>query len=147
MTARRVVVLLTVLVAIYAVFLLDIAQAAIGTGEPLGIGAGIGVVLLPVVACYLVYGELRFGRDTERLGRQLYDEGGLPASADLPRMPSGRIDPQAADQVFERRRAETQAAPQDWRTWYRLGLAYGDARDTARGRRAMRRAISLYRGR
>jgi Flp pilus assembly protein TadD len=36
-------------------------------------------------------------------------------------------------------------APDDWRTWFRLGIAYDDAGDRRRAREAMRRAISLSR--
>ena len=94
----------------------------------------------------LLYGEVRFGLDTQRLGEQLSREGGLPeVPADLPRLPSGRLTKDAADALFRQRRAEVEAAPEDWRAWFRLGTAYGDARDTARGRTAMRRAVRLER--
>jgi cytochrome c-type biogenesis protein CcmH/NrfG len=79
---------------------------------------------------------------TQRLGEQLAAEGGLPAD-DLPRRPSGRVDRDAADAVFARRRAEAEAAPDDWRSWYRLGIAYDDAGDRRRAREAMRKAITL----
>ena len=41
--------------------------------------------------------------------------------------------------------AAVEAAPEDWRAWYRLAVAYGDARDPSRGRRTMRKAIALQR--
>jgi hypothetical protein len=52
---------------------------------------------------------------------------------------------EAAQRQFAQRQAETEAAPQDWRAWFRLALAYADARDNVRGRRAMRKAVALER--
>ncbi|MBK3590674.1 tetratricopeptide repeat protein, partial [Streptomyces sp. MBT57] len=73
---------------------------------------------------------------------ELEAEGGLPVD-DLLRTPSGRIDRDSADAVFTKRREETEDAPDDWRTWFRLAVAYQDARDTPRARKAMQRAIAL----
>src|ERR687892_539486 len=36
--------------------------------------------------------------------------------------------------------------PDDWRSWFRLAIAYHDARDTSRARKAMQRAIALHDG-
>ena len=44
---------------------------------------------------------------------------------------------------FDDAAAAAEAAPEDWRAWYRLALAYDAERDTRRGRAAMRRAIAL----
>ena len=63
---------------------------------------------------------------------------------DLPRLPSGRADLAAADEEFERCRAEVELAPQDAGAWYRLGIAYDDARDRKAARAAMRRAVELH---
>ena len=149
MRARTVAALLVLLVLFYAVALGDrgvyLVRVGLRDGEVGDVLFGVGVLLLPLVGIILVWHEVRFGRSTERLGRRLADEGGLPDD-DMPRRPSGRVDRAAADVVFERRAAEAEATPDDWRVWYRLGLAYGDAGDTARGRRAMRRAITLEDG-
>src|SRR5699024_702881 len=64
---------------------------------------------------------------------------------DLPRV-RGRIDREAADEAFEAYRNETQADPDNWRSWYRLGLAYDAAGDRKRARAALRDAITIYRG-
>ena len=40
-------------------------------------------------------------------------------------------------------RAEVEAAPDDWRGWYRLAHAYDLAGDRKRARSAMRQAIEL----
>jgi hypothetical protein len=124
--------------------MLSTAVDLLRSGEPVQVGVGIGVVLLVVVGLVLVAGEVRLAAASERLGRRLADEGGLPA--DLPeRAPSGRLPAEAAQRQFAQRQAETEAAPQDWRTWFRLALAYADADDNARGRAAMRRAVALER--
>ncbi len=94
---------------------------------------GVGVLLLPVVGIAIVVAELRFGRATERLAAMLGPDPGEPADG---------MDPDAA---FELRRAQAEQDPADWQRWYRLALAYGQARDTARGRRTMRRAVAMER--
>ena len=114
------------------------------SGDLVQAGVGAGVLVLVVVGLVLVWGEVRLAAASERLGRRLAREGGLPE--DLPdRLPSGRLPTDAAERQFARRKAEVEARPEDWRTWFRLALAYDDARDSAAGRRAMRRAVALER--
>ena len=60
-------------------------------------------------------------------------------------LPSGRLSEESADEVSAVRRAEVEASPQDWRAWFRLADAYGLARDTPRGRQALRTAVRLER--
>ena len=147
MRARTTAILLIGVAGLLVAYLAVRAADLIATGELTGIALGIGVLLLVVVGFVLLYGEIRFGLDSERLGRRLAEEGGLPVlPADVPRRPSGRLTPEAADALFAERKAEVEAAPDDWRAWYRLGSAYGDAGDTARGRTAVRRAVRLERG-
>jgi hypothetical protein len=80
----------------------------------------------------------------EALLRRLRDEGGLPVD-DLPRLPSGRPDPVAADAEFPKHKAEVEADPESWRAWLRLGLAYDASADRKRARWATREAIRLSR--
>lgn len=105
---------------------------------------GICVVAIVVFGVWALIRELRFGLNTERLARILDAEGLLPQD-DLPRV-RGRIDREAADEAFETYRNETQADPDNWRSWYRLGLAYDAAGDRKRARAALRDAITIYRG-
>ncbi|WP_129842783.1 hypothetical protein [Streptomyces sp. RFCAC02] len=107
---------------------------------------GLAVLALPLIGAWFLWRTTRFVLAAGRLARELEAEGGLPED-ELPRTPSGRPDRAAADAVFERRRAETEAAPGDWRCWFRLAIAYRDARDTPRARRAMQHAIALRAGR
>jgi hypothetical protein len=118
----------------------------LASGELIQIGIGIGVLLLVVVGVVLVAGEVQLGAASARLAKQLDAEGGLPYDPpDVRRLPSGRLDKADADRVFRERRSEVEAAPDDWRAWWRLAAAYGDARDPRRGRRALRTAVSLER--
>jgi len=101
------------------------------------------VLLLVLVGTLLVTGEVRLAAASQRLGKRLYDEGFV--EEDLPLTRSGRVERDAADALFARRRAEVEASPEDWRAWFLLASAYDMARDPQRGRRAMRKAVALER--
>ena len=132
-------------VGVLGVYLVVRAVDLFRTGKPTGAALGVGVLLLVGVGGLLVAGEVRFGFGSERLGRRLAGEGELDDLSGVERTPSGRIPRDVADELFAACKAEVEAAPQDWRAWFRLASAYGEARDTPRGRRAMRTAISLER--
>ena len=122
------------------------ALSLLATGDPVQVGVGVGVLLLVVVGCVLVAGEVRLGADSARLAKVLEAEDGLPYDPPgVVRLPSGRLEKADADRVFAQRRAEVEQDPDNWRRWWRLAAAYGEARDPRRGRRAMRRAVSLER--
>lgn len=135
--------LIVVVTAVVGAYMAWRAIDLMATGKPAGILIGIGVLLLVGVGALLVQGEVRLASASERLGRQLYDEGFV--EDDLPLMPSGRVQRDAADALFEKRKAEAEASPDDWRSWWKLATAYDAARDPSRGRRAMRKAVALQR--
>ncbi|GHH96390.1 hypothetical protein [Streptomyces capillispiralis] len=114
----------------------------IETGTPLTVTFGVAVLILPVIGVWFLWKNTEFVRAANRLAAELDAEGGLPVD-ELERLPSGRVDRDSADAVFARRKAETEDAPDDWRNWFRLAVAYHDARDTPRARKAMQRAINL----
>ncbi|KOT47044.1 membrane protein [Streptomyces rimosus subsp. rimosus] len=114
-------------------------------GTVLTVAFGVAVLILPFIGLWFLWHTTQFARKAGRLARELEAEGGLPVD-ELKRTPGGRIDRDSADEVFDRRRAETERAPEDWRTWFRLAVAYHDARDTPRARKAMQRAIALHDG-
>ena len=118
----------------------------IRSGTLLTVTFGVAVLILPVIGVWFLWKNTQFVRRANALAVELDAEGGLPVD-ELKRMPSGRVDRDSADEVFARRKAETEAAPDDWRTWFRLAVAYHDARDTPRARKAMQRAIALHDGR
>ena len=106
---------------------------------------GAAYLVLPVIGAWALIRELLFGARTEQMAKVLEAEGGLPVD-NLPRTPAGRIVRAAADEEFEKYRAETEAAPDDWRSWFRLSCAYDAAGDRKRARSAMRDAVRLFRG-
>lgn len=134
--------LATVLVIVFGVVALE-GVLLLMTGEPAAMGMGAVAFLLPGIGGWFLWHNTRFARNAHRLAHALEAEGGLPADEPA-RTPGGRIDRDAADAVFARRQAETEDAPGDWRTWFRLAVAYHDARDTPRARKAMQRAIALH---
>ncbi|MGW7570815.1 hypothetical protein ACWGJV_31660 [Streptomyces tendae] len=117
----------------------------IKTGTLLTVTFGIAVLILPVIGLWFLWKNTQFVRRANALAAELDAEGGLPVD-ELKRTPSGRVDRESADAVFALRRAETEDAPGDWRSWFRLAVAYHDARDTPRARKAMQRAIALHDG-
>ncbi|MDT3727959.1 hypothetical protein ROS62_25005 [Streptomyces sp. DSM 41972] len=114
----------------------------IKAGTLLTVTFGVAVLILPVIGVWFLWKNTQFVRDANRLAAELDAEGGLPVD-NLRRLPSGRVDRESADEVFALRKAETEDAPEDWRSWFRLAVAYHDARDTPRARKAMQRAIAL----
>lgn len=114
-------------------------------GTALTVVFGAAVLVLPVIGVWFLWKNTRFVTRANQLAAKLDAEGGLPVD-ELVRTPGGRIDRDSADAVFDRRRAETEDSPDDWRCWFRLAVAYHDARDTPRARRAMQRAIALHDG-
>lgn len=143
----KVVAAFTVLVMLMLSGALALSGVRLVTsGDLVLTGIGIGVLLLVTVGVLLVLGEVRLGAQSARLAKALEAEGGLPYDPPgITRLASGRLEKADADRVFELRRAEVEAAPEDWRAWWRLAAAYGEARDARRGRRAMRKAVALER--
>jgi hypothetical protein len=141
--SKALVVVTALLVVFYAVLIGEKAFALFGTGEPVPVLLGVGILLVPVLGVALVAREVVFGRDSARLARDLAAEGGLPVD-DLPRRPSGRVDRRAADEAFDEMRRVAEQHPDDWRAWFRLALAYDAAGDRTRARAAARHAIALH---
>ncbi len=144
MRARSTALILVLILCFYLLLAVQRGVWLIATGKPVLVLFGLGVLMLPVVGAWFVVTEVRIGNASGRLGAQLEAEGLWPAE-ELPKRPSGRVDLAAADEIFEKRKAEVEAAPEDWRGWYRLSLAYNDAKDRGRARRALRQAIALER--
>ncbi|MER6447150.1 hypothetical protein [Streptomyces venezuelae] len=112
-------------------------------GTLLTVTFGVAVLILPVIGVWFLWQNTRFVTRANHLATELEAEGGLPVD-ELERDKYGRILRDSADEVFARRKAETEDAPGDWRSWFRLAVAYHDARDTPRARKAMQRAIALH---
>ena len=113
------------------------------SGGAVAVGLGVALLVLPLIGGYVVWRELQFGAATSRLASELQSAGRWPTE-ELPLRPSGRPERGAADALFARRRDEVETSPDDWGSWYRLGLAYEDAGDRRRARAALRHAIALH---
>ena len=145
MTARIGVVVMAALLALYIVLVGQRAWLLIVSGDPIGVTMGIALIVLPVIAAWALGRELWFGVRAQQLGRRQESEGGLP-SDEVTVRPSGRDMREDGDAVFPAYRADAEAHPDDWRAWYRLGLAYDAAGDRRRAREAVRTAIRLEPG-
>ncbi|UQA92746.1 tetratricopeptide repeat protein [Streptomyces halobius] len=133
---------LAAVLVVYFVLVGSRGVLLIEQGTPLTVAFGIAVLVLPFIGLWFLWQTTQFARKADLLSRELAAEGGLPVD-ELRRTSGGRIDRDSADEVFAKRQAETEEAPGDWRTWFRLAIAYHDARDTPRARKAMQRAIAL----
>ena len=143
MRTKVTLAVLAVVLVFYAGLIGSKGVALIGSGSAVGIALGAAVLVVIAVGGFLVWREIEFGQKSARLAAVLKSEGGLPLD-DLPRRPSGRVDRAAADEVFAVRRTEAESDPDNWRTWYLLGLAYDDAGDRSRARSAVRHAIDVF---
>ena len=144
MNARIAALIMAALLALYLIFVVQYAVILIGTDVTIARIMGFALIVLPLIGAWLLVAEILFVVRGERLVKLLGAEGGLPVDS-LPRLPSGRIDPVAADAEFPQYQAEVEAAPESWRAWLRLGLAYDASGDKRRARWATRKAIALHR--
>jgi cytochrome c-type biogenesis protein CcmH/NrfG len=109
---------LCVALIVYFVLLGRIATELIVSGRPAAIGLGLALMVLPLIGLWVMVSA-------------------------LPRMPSGRIRRDAADELFQSVREDVERNPDDWRHWYLLARAYDYAGDRARAREAMSKAVEM----
>jgi cytochrome c-type biogenesis protein CcmH/NrfG len=142
MRAKLTVAILVGVLLLYLVLVGYQGWLLLTSGEAVGAVLGAAILALPLIGAYVVWRELQFGAASQRLAVELAAAGRWPTE-ELPTRPSGRPDRAAAESVFALRKHEVEQHPDDWRSWYRLGLAYEDAGDRKRARHAVRHAISL----
>ncbi|GAA2103198.1 tetratricopeptide repeat protein [Brevibacterium salitolerans] len=142
--AKLGVAVVTLGLALYLVFTVQRGWIMLTDDSLVAKALGVALFALPAVGAWTLIRELLFGAGTERLAGILETEGGLPPDT-LPRTPGGRIVREAADAEFEKYRTEAEAAPDDWRSWFRLSCAYDAAGDRKRARATMRQAIRMHR--
>lgn len=130
---------------VYFLMLGRTALAFIGSGEAAAIGLGVALLALPLIGLWAMLATLRAGLAHQRLVRLAREaDMDLDVSA-LPRRPSGRIEREAADALFETTRTELEADRDNWMRWYRLARAYDYAGDRTRARETMRTAVEMER--
>jgi hypothetical protein len=143
-TAKIGAIVMAALLALYLVFVGQYALLLINSEEPAAKAMGFALAVLPLIGAWALIAELTFVTRGQRLIALLGAKGGLPVD-DLPRLPSGRIDPKAADEQFGGYQADVESNPGSWESWLRLGLAYDASGDRSRARWATRKAIVLQR--
>jgi len=109
-------------------------------------GLGVGIILLTLVGAWATWAIVRNGFELQAISAAAATEGIELDVSGLERRPSGRLEHAAADALFDSVSLEYQAAPEDWRTNYRLARAYDHAGDRLRARKVMRTAIELRGG-
>ncbi len=144
MSARVGVAVIVVLLAVYLMLVGQRAWLLIASGAPVGVVMGVALVVLPLLAAWALWRELFFGFGSSRLAKRLEAEGAVPTE-EVGVRPSGRAVREDADALFPAYRADVEAHGDDWRAWFRLGLAYDGAGDRRRARAAVRQAIALER--
>ncbi len=146
--ATKVVAIIAVMVLILGFYFFLLGQRGVTLIQNGGVAStalGIGVILLPIVGLWIVWATLKAGLDHQRLASRIREEGLELDVDDLPRRPSGRIERDAADELFEQVKAEWEKDPDNWRNSYRLARAYDYAGDRGRARETMKRAVALER--
>ncbi|OZD66586.1 hypothetical protein CH272_07580 [Rhodococcus sp. 05-340-1] len=144
----KVLAIITVMVLILGFYFFLLGQRGvtlIQNGGVASISLGIGVLLLPILGLWIVWATLKAGFDHQRLASRIHEEGLELDVADLPRRPSGRIERDAADELFQQVKTEWEKDPDNWRNSYRLARAYDYAGDRGRARETMKRAVALER--
>jgi tetratricopeptide (TPR) repeat protein len=132
-----------VALVVYFFLLGRIAMAFITSGEPAAVGLGLVLLIFPLIGIWVMVSTLRAGLAHQRLARIARDEGMELDVSSLPRMPTGRIQRDAADALFVTVREELENDPDNWRRWYRLARAYDYAGDRSRARETMRKAVEM----
>ena len=128
---------------VYLALLGRAAVLMIGSGRGAAVVLGAALLILPAIGLWVMIATLRAGFVHQKLARLIAEDGmELDVSA-LPRLPSGRIERDAADALFDTVRTELHSNPDDWRRWYRLARAYDYAGDRGRAREAMKKAVEL----
>lgn len=138
------VALMAAALLVYLAVAIWLAVMFISVGTPVSIGMGITLVVLAPIGAWALVREMMFGFGADRLGRLLDAEGGMPP-VETELTPSGRIARADADPLIARYSAEADAAGDDWRARYRLGVVQDAAGRRKDARASIREAIRLAR--
>ena len=137
-------VAMTVLVALYSVYVGQQAWLFLESGEVVGFAIGVAMLALPALAVWWLYQEWRLGVSVQRMADRLGAEGRLPAD-DLERTASGRISQESADAAFEVAKRAVDERPEDWVAWFHVGFAYDASGDKRMARKTLNYAAQLFR--
>lgn len=129
MNPRTIAWVMAAAVVVYLVLLGNLGVRLVLTGEPAGVGLGLAVLVFPFIGAWVVWRELQFGYRLQAMARSWEAAGGVPDGI-----------------RFETARQAATDRPDDWRSWFELGLAYDADGDRKRARGAMRHASGLFPG-
>ncbi|WP_288871551.1 hypothetical protein [uncultured Microbacterium sp.] len=129
---------------VYLAVAIWLAVMFISVGTPVSIGMGITLLVLAPIGAWALVREMMFGFGADRLGRILDAEGGMPP-VETELTPSGRIARADADPLIARYASVADAAADDWRARYRLGVVQDAAGRRKDARASIREAIRLSR--
>jgi tetratricopeptide (TPR) repeat protein len=132
-----------VAMVVYFLLLGRIASAFITSGSGAAIGLGIAILVMPLIGIWVMVSTLQAGLAHQRLARLAREQGMELDVSGLPTMPSGRVQREAVDELFETVRDELERDRDNWLRWYRLARAYDYAGDRSRAREAMKKAVEL----
>ncbi|GAA4476598.1 hypothetical protein GCM10023094_16840 [Rhodococcus olei] len=132
-----------VALSVYFVLLGQRGIVLIQDGGAVPVVLGVAVLVLPLLGIWMIWSTVRSGFQHQHLAARMHEEGLELDVSDLPKMPSGRVQRDAADALFAQVKAEWEADPDNWRNSYRLARAYDYAGDRGRARETMRRAVAL----
>ncbi len=144
MKTRIGVAVLALCLILYFVLTGQRAWLFLTSGEPVGIAMGVALFVLPLIGAWALVREIQFGLQADRLGSQLEAEGGMPV-AETELTPSGRLAKADAGPLVERYSATADAAADDWRARFRLGVVQDAAGRRRDARASIRAAIRLAR--
>jgi len=144
MMSRIGVALMAAALLVYLAVAIWLAVMFMSVGTPVSIGMGITLLVLAPIGAWALIREMMFGFGADRLGRLLDAEGGMPP-VETELTPSGRIARADADPLIARYTAEADAAGDDWRARYRLGVVQDAAGRRKDARASIREAIHLAR--
>ncbi len=104
-----------------------------------------GSVLVVIsISALLIIREILFGLHISQMSTVLDAEHQLLEDS-LTHTPSGQTEKTVADVRFAEIAKEVEVNPKSWRAWFRVALAYDEARDRKRAREAMRKAEKIFR--
>ena len=143
MTATKVgAIVMAALLVMYIVLLANTGVQLLMVDSALAKVMGSLILAFPVFGLWAIIQEFIFGTRVEALERRVQQESAWP-EMNFEMRPSGRPIRASADAVFEQFRQAASERPEDWHSWFYLGLAYSAAGDRRRARAAMRKAIAL----
>ena len=140
-SAKLGAVIMSALVVMYLALLGQQGYLFLIQPSPVAQVMGFCILILPLFGAWGIYRELKFGLAIEKLGKALEDEGAWPRF-EFSVMPSGRANKAEAMLEFEKYQVAATKEPDNWRSWFALGLIYDACGDRKRARGAMRKAIA-----